>query len=106
VQEAAASGVTVVASHLVLLVVEFLLGDDVVEIAQDGGSGQTVHQGAGAIVVQVDDVRGFAQALECLPANGGLRVTMAERAYRATIAHLTRKRMTSCILTDIVVSHD
>jgi glycosyltransferase involved in cell wall biosynthesis len=104
--EAAATGAPIVASHLVAFVVEFLLGKNVVQMTYDGGSGQTVHQGAGAIVVPTDYVRGFACALDRLPANDGMRMTMGEGAYLVTIPHFTWKRMSSSSLADIDVSHD
>jgi glycosyltransferase involved in cell wall biosynthesis len=105
-QEAAATGVPIVASHLVPFVVEYLLGRDVKEIASDGSLCQTVKVGKGAIVVQADDVRGFANALECLLLNDDLSATMGESAYRTTIPYFTWRRMTSDFLADIGVAHD
>ena len=105
-QEAAATGVRILASHVVPFVVEFLLGEDVKELAYDRGLGRTVRQGSGAIVVQAGDVRGLANALEHVPVNDGLRPTMGESAYRATIPYFTWNRMTSAFLADIGVALD
>jgi glycosyltransferase involved in cell wall biosynthesis len=68
--------------------------------------GQTVKVGKGAIVVQADDVRGFAYALECLLLDDELSATMGESARRTTIPYFTWRRMTSDFLADIGVAHD
>ncbi len=86
-QEAAATRVPVVSSHLVPFVVEYLLGGDVKEIPVDGR--HPLRQGEGAIVVEADDVDGFAQALETLLQDDELRHEMSENAYRLTIPYFT-----------------
>ena len=77
-QEAAASGVPVVASHLVPFVTEYLLGD-AVEVCECEGNSQPVKRGEGAVVVQADDVNGFACALEMLLTNDRLRKELSTR---------------------------
>jgi glycosyltransferase involved in cell wall biosynthesis len=87
-QEAAATGLPVVASHLVPFVTEYLLGEEVevVDFEQGGGS---VKLGKGAVVVQADDVNGFARALEMLLSNDDLRKEMGKNAYRITVPYFT-----------------
>ncbi len=62
-QEAAATGVPVVASHLVPFVTEYLLGTDVEEVHFEEGK-PPLKWGKGAVVVQADNVSGFAHGLE------------------------------------------
>ncbi|MEA3440390.1 MAG: hypothetical protein U9R58_08915, partial [Chloroflexota bacterium] len=50
---------------------------------------QPILVGEGAIVVQADDVNGFAQALKLLLANDELRSGMGQKAYHATIPYFT-----------------
>lgn len=82
-QEAAATGVPVVASHLVPFVTEYL--------AEAGG----------AIVVQADDVNGFAHALEMLLSNDDRRKAMGRNAYHATVPYFTWQNRVSDFLNEI-----
>lgn len=88
-QEAAATGVPVVASHLVPFVAEYLLGPEVKEVWPDPDSVFPLRQGSGAIVVQAGDTNGFAHALELLLANDDTRSAMGQSAYRITIPYFT-----------------
>jgi hypothetical protein len=72
-QEAAATGIPVVASHLVPFVTEYLLGE---------GDTQPVKRGKGAVVVRAGDVDGFAYALEMLLTNDELRQEMGKSLPR------------------------
>ncbi|NIV12169.1 MAG: glycosyltransferase, partial [Aliifodinibius sp.] len=101
VQEAAATKVPVVGSHLIPFVVEYLLGKDVQTLSHDGG--QPLRQGEGAFVVEADDVEGFAYALELLFSNDSLRHKMGENAYHITIPYFTWKGMTQRFLEKIEV---
>ena len=85
-QEAAATGVPVVASHLVPFVTEYLLGDEAEERECDG---HAVRLGRAAVVVPADDVAGFACALGLLLGDEPLRARMGEAAYRITIPYFT-----------------
>ena len=102
-QEAAASGVPVVASHLVPFVTEYLLGD-AVEVCEFEGNSQPVKRGEGAVVVQADDVNGFACALEMLLTNDRLRKELGENAYRITIPRFTWRNTVPAFLDEIDVS--
>jgi glycosyltransferase involved in cell wall biosynthesis len=82
-QESAATGVPVVASHLVPFATEYL--------AQAGG----------AIIVQADDVDGFAQALEMLFADEDKQKTMGRNAYRATVPYFTWTNRVRAFLAEI-----
>ena len=94
-QEAAATGVPVVASHLVPFVTEYLLGEEFEVIEAPKGS-QPVQRGQGAFVVQADDVQGFAYALELLLNHDELRREMGRNAYHATVPYFTwHNRVTS-----------
>jgi glycosyltransferase involved in cell wall biosynthesis/galactose-1-phosphate uridylyltransferase len=88
-QEAAATRVPVVSSHLVPFVVEYLLGSEIEEIPYDGDHRQPLRQGRGAIVVEADEVDGFAHALTILLQDESLRQEMGEQAYQITIPYFT-----------------
>jgi len=99
-QEAAATGVPVVASHLVPFVTEYLLGEEVEVIEVPGGS-QPVKRGQGAVVVQADDVQGFACALEMLLTHDELRREMGRSAYHTTVPYFTWHNQVSAFLEGI-----
>ena len=88
-QEAAATGIPVVASHLVPFVTEYLLGE---------GDTQPVKRGKGAVVVRAGDVDGFAYALEMLLTNDELRQEMGENAYHITIPYFTWRNVVPAFL--------
>jgi glycosyltransferase involved in cell wall biosynthesis len=87
-QEAAATGVPVVASNLVPFVTEYLLGSPVNSVQVPGGK-QAVEIGRGGLAVQADDVAGFAFALEMLLTDDDLRHKMGRDAYHITIPQFT-----------------
>jgi len=88
VQEAAATGVPVVGSHLIPFVTEYLLDGSVEEIACEHARAP-LRVGRGGVVVQADDVQGFACAIEKLLEDGDLRRRMGEAGYRITIPYFT-----------------
>jgi glycosyltransferase involved in cell wall biosynthesis len=102
-QEAAATGVPVVASHLVPFVTEYLLGKDVEEVHFEGGH-QPLKLGDGAMVVQADDVNGFAYALEMLLSNDDLRKTMGQNAYHVTVPYFTWQNRVTTFLEEIGIN--
>ncbi|MBC8446810.1 MAG: glycosyltransferase [Chloroflexi bacterium] len=102
-QEAAATSVPVVASHLVPFVTEYLLGEEV-ETIHFEQSEPPLKRGAGAVVVRADDVNGFAHALEMLLTDDDLRKEMGRSAYRITIPHFTWRNMVIAFLAEIGVS--
>jgi glycosyltransferase involved in cell wall biosynthesis len=91
-QEAAATGVPVVASHLVPFATEHLLGNEVT-VLSGGPDRETdshpVRRGQGALVVQADDVHGFAHGLEILLTDENLRQEMGQNAYHITVPAFT-----------------
>jgi glycosyltransferase involved in cell wall biosynthesis len=87
-QEAAATGVPVVASNLVPFVTEYLLGSPVDRVQVPGGR-QAIEIGRGGLVVGADDVAGFAFALEMLLSDDDLRHKMGRAAYHITIPRFT-----------------
>ncbi len=91
-QEAAATRVPVVASHLVPYVTGYLLGSDVKEVAL-GECRAPLQVGSGAIVVPADDVEGFARALEMLLTDDELRRGMGQSAYQITVPYFTWENM-------------
>jgi glycosyltransferase involved in cell wall biosynthesis len=97
-QEAAATRVPIVASNLVPFVDEYLLGESIEEIWFDDNAPNPIRKGYGAIVVQADDVPGFAFALETLLFNDTLRRQMGENAYNATIPYFTWDNMVKVFL--------
>ena len=100
-QEAAATRVPVVASHLVPFVTEYLLGADVEEVHYQDGR-LPLRLGAGAIAVQADDVEGFAHALEMLLLNDQLRRAMGGNAYHITVPYFTWQNMVTVFLEEII----
>jgi glycosyltransferase involved in cell wall biosynthesis len=101
-QEAAATAVPVVSSHLVPFVTGYLLAPDVEQVpfAADHAPLQV---GRGAIVVQADDVDGFALALEMLLVDDPLRKRMGQHAYRATVPYFTWQNMVTLFLQQLDV---
>jgi glycosyltransferase involved in cell wall biosynthesis len=91
-QEAAATAVPVVASHLVPFATEHLLGKEVTALSggpDSEASSHPVQLGQGALVVQADDVQGFAHAMEILLTDESLRQEMGENAYHITVPTFT-----------------
>ncbi len=99
-QEAAATQVPTVSSNLVPYVTEYLLGDavDTVQYQKDAPS---LRVGKGAIVVQADDIPGFARALDILLVDEALRKKMGQSAFRITIPYFTWDHMVSSLLENI-----
>ncbi len=89
VQEAAACRTAVVTSDLIPFAVEYL-------VAQSSDAA-----GAGALIVEADDIQGFAVALRKVLSNTGFRDETAENAYRRTIPDFTWNRAVSGFFRDI-----
>lgn len=101
-QEATATKVPVVASHLVPFVTEYLLGDNVKEVWYDREQQtEPLRQGRGAIVVPANDVAGFAYALKTLLIDDKLRRQMGEEAYEVTIPYFSWSRVVDRFLDKI-----
>jgi glycosyltransferase involved in cell wall biosynthesis len=101
-QEAAATGVPVVASHLVPFVTEYLLGTQAEDV-HFGGVRQPLRVGAGAIVVPADDVDGFARALEMLLTDDDLRKEMGRNAHDVTIPRFTWRNVVTVFLGEMSI---
>jgi glycosyltransferase involved in cell wall biosynthesis len=99
-QEAAATRVPAVSSNLVPYVTEYLLGEDV-ENLQYQQTAPTMQVGKGAIVIQADDVPGFARAFDLLLSDEVLRKKMGQSAYAITIPYFTWDHMVSRFLENI-----
>ncbi|MGB3713171.1 MAG: glycosyltransferase [Candidatus Promineifilaceae bacterium] len=99
-QQAAATQVPVIASHRVPFVTEYLLGDEVDSIMPYSVTTPILF-GSGAIVVQADDIDGFAYALELLLMDEDRRANMGRRAYHRTVPFFTWPRMTADFLEQI-----
>ena len=104
-QEAAATGVPVVASHLVPFVTEYLLGTQAEDVHCEGGR-QPLRVGEGAIVVPADDVNGFARALEMLLTDDDLRIEMGKDAYHATVPRFTWQNVVAAFLDEMGMDPD
>jgi glycosyltransferase involved in cell wall biosynthesis len=104
-QEAAATRVPTVSSNLVPYVTEYLLGAEASDIPFSD-EGRSIQKGAGAIVVQADDVEGFAFALNLLLSDDGLRSVMGAKAYAATIPYFTWDHLVRVFLNDIGFEQD
>ena len=99
-QEAAATRVPAVSSNLVPYVTEYLLGEDV-ETLQYQQITPALQVGKGAIVIQADDVPGFARAFDLLLSDEVLRKKMGQSAYEITIPYFTWDHMVSRFLEKI-----
>jgi glycosyltransferase involved in cell wall biosynthesis len=104
-QEAAATGVPVVASDLVPFAVEHLLGEEIASVPVEG-SAEPLRVGEGAVVVPADDVRAFAQALERLLLDDELRTRLGEGARRITVPYFTWSSRVPAFLEAIDVEPD
>ncbi|MBN1588360.1 MAG: glycosyltransferase [Pirellulales bacterium] len=93
VQEAAATCVPVIGSNLIPFVTEYLLGDPVEEITCKEAKAP-LKLGKGGMVVEADDVGGFACALKMLLADEELGERMGQTGYAATIPYFTWDGMT------------
>jgi glycosyltransferase involved in cell wall biosynthesis len=103
-EEAAASGVPVIASDLVPFATEYLLGEEPVRLAIDTEDGSVLLQGDGAIVVPADNVEGFAHALRRLLEDDQLRADMGAGAFRITVPYFTWQKHTRYLLEDLGVT--
>jgi glycosyltransferase involved in cell wall biosynthesis len=99
-QEAAATGVPVVASHLVPFATEYLLGICTADV-HIPRSDRSLKRGEGAIIVQADDVSGFAYGLEMLLSDDRLRERMGRNALGITVPYFTWKSRTAHFLEEI-----
>ena len=104
-QEAAATGVPVIASHRVPFATEYLLGEEV-ETVNITGSDDPLRQGEGAIVVQADDVAGFTAALTRLLTDQALSRRMGRRAREITVPYFTWSKQVPAFLEAIEKSTD
>jgi len=96
-QEAAATGVAIVASDRVPFATEYLLGEDPSEIPVEGND-RPLNVGEGAVVVPADSVEGFAHALETLLSDDKRREALGRRAYQLTIPTFTWPNRVSSFL--------
>jgi glycosyltransferase involved in cell wall biosynthesis len=94
-QEAAASGIPVVASDLVPFATEYLLGPDPSPASADG---ITFQVGAGAIVVPPDSETAVTAAVDLLLGDAELRGRMGAAARAVTVPSLTWDRLTAGLL--------
>lgn len=102
-QEAAATRVAVVSSNRVPFVTEYLVGDDPKMIPTKTGGG-TIQIGAGAIVVEADDIKGFAQGMVTLLSDPELCGKIGEGAYRATVPYFTWDNMVARFLEELTLN--
>ena len=65
------------------------------------GSDVPLKLGEGAIVVQADDVNGFAFALDLLLSNLELRRKLGEAAYKITVPYFTWENIVRTFLEDV-----
>jgi glycosyltransferase involved in cell wall biosynthesis len=106
-EEAAASGVPVVASDLVPFATEYLLGPTPEPLSLDGQTMRgSLLVGEGAIVAPADDVDAFARAMILLLSDETRRVAMGRRALEITIPYFTWDVRTRELLEDLGVSSE
>lgn len=100
-QEAAATGVPVVASSKVPFVDQYLQGESITEIPSLENGERTIRVGQGSIIVPADEIQGFVFALDYLLADEPLRKDMGQRAYDLTIPRFTWKRLVGDFLEQL-----
>ena len=88
VQEAAATGVALVASDCVPFAAEYLVGENPRELPIEESEG-SLSVGEAAVIVPADEMNGFAYALQMLLCDDALRRTMGRRAHRITVPYFT-----------------
>lgn len=97
-QEAAATGVPVIASSLVPFAVDYLHNQGAVT-----SRNKTVSIGKGAIIVHPDEVEGFADAINLLLSDEERRRSMGQNAYNLTIPQFTWPRMVENFLDNLKI---
>lgn len=100
-QEAAATGVPVIASSKVPFVKEYLLDKTTKEITSPGNGEDPILIGEAGIMVPADDVEGFAYALEYLLDDETLLKDMGHQAYHRTIPEFTWKPRVEAFLEQL-----
>lgn len=100
-QEAATTGIPVVASDLVPFAREYLLGPTPQRWTLDGELGGELLVGDGAMVVPADDVEGFAQALAILLSDVDRRRAMGRAGLAITVPYFTWVHRTKDLLDDL-----
>ncbi|MBG0783942.1 MAG: glycosyltransferase [Anaerolineaceae bacterium] len=98
-QEAAATSVPIVASDKVVFATEYLLGANVNNVTY--APNRSLQVGEGAVVVPVDDVKGFSTALTMLLKDKALRKSMGEDAFSKTIPYFTFDNIITDFLNEI-----
>jgi glycosyltransferase involved in cell wall biosynthesis len=88
------------ASHRVPFVTEYLLGNDAKSIGVEEEA-STIQLGRGAVVVQADDIAGFAQALGLLLIDKDLRSELGHNAFQATVPYFSWPRRMAEFLEQI-----
>ncbi len=99
-QEAAASQVPVIASHLVPFATEYLLDEKSRKTLQKTSSPFKPIVGEGAIIVEADDIDGFADSLQILLEDDARRDQMGKNAFQSTIPQFTWDHIVRDFLTE------
>lgn len=102
-QEAAATGVAVVASDRVPFVTEYLLGDEP-QIFPSDNDNRSIQLGDGAIVVEADDIHGFAKGIVMLLSEQDMREKLGQHAYQATVPYFTWDNMVARFLKELALN--
>ena len=97
-EEAAATGVPVIASDRVPFVTEYLVGCDKRDIQIGTLPTDKIIIGESAIVVNAGDVRGFAYAMELLLKDEDLRASLGRKAHSITIPYFTWENVVKSFL--------
>ncbi|MFO7822159.1 MAG: hypothetical protein R6V56_08935, partial [Lentisphaeria bacterium] len=87
-----------VGSNKIPFVSEYLIGEDIEVIRSDDGQFKPLKLGEGGIVVEADDTKGFAAALNIYFSDETLRSKSGECAYHITVPQFTWKDMTKRFL--------
>ncbi len=102
-EEAAATGIPIIASDRVPFVTEYLLGRERRDIQIGTMPTDRITIGEGAVVVGSGDIRGFAYAIELLLKDEELRTKLGEKAYSLTIPYFTWEKVVKDFLNTVGV---
>jgi mannosylfructose-phosphate synthase len=103
-QEAAATGIPVVASTTVPFAREYLLGENPRSMPIENAGSGTVAIGEAAILVDEGGPEDFAEAIDLLLSDHALRQRMGDAAYQLTIPYFTWSNRVPDVLESIGLS--
>jgi len=94
----------VVGSNQIPFVKEYLLGNTPVDVAFAGMDNLLLKQGKGAIMVETDNILGFAAAMKRVLDDEGLRLQLAQEAMAITVPYFTWPQRLESFMSQIAAT--